>query len=209
MLPRLGREFLGSPPCGVLSIFAAAVFVGTAPARSSAAQSPDRVEIQAGAGHVGGGGVSLPTYELGAAFWLTGRWGVAVRLVGAPGDDLRDPAGRYDDVRMVDAGAGNLRYVTVTARYRRFLNRGLEVNLGVGVGTSRSVERIEFLLEPGQSHVQRRRTVSQPMGLTLELLLGRKLSRHFGVKGGVTHAFGAHLDSAGYTHAVGLGVIGF
>ena len=47
------------------------------------------------------------------------------------------------------------------------------------------------------------------MGLTLELLLGRKLSRRFGIKGGVTHAFGTHLDSAGYTHAVGLGVIGF
>ena len=94
--------------------------------------------------------MSLPTYEIGTAFWSTERWGVAIRLVGAPGDDRYDPANRYGGVRMVDAGAGNLRYATVTARYRRFLDRGLEVNLGVGVGTSKSVERIKFLLEPGR-----------------------------------------------------------
>ena len=65
--------------------------------------------------------MSLPTYEIGAAFWLTERWGVAVRRVAAPGDDLRDPASRFDGATPIDAGAGNLRYATVTARYRRFL----------------------------------------------------------------------------------------
>ena len=66
-----------------------------------------------------------------------------------------------------------------------------------------------LLIESGRPPLPRRRTVRQRMGLALELLVGRKLSRRFGVKGGVTHAFGAHLDSAGYTHAVALGVIGF
>lgn len=200
-----GRRRRGGAPF----LLAAAMSMALTLAHPCAAQSYDRVEIQIGGGYVGGGGVSLPTYELGAAFWLTERWGVAVRRVGAPGDDLRDPAGRFDGALAVDAGAGNLRYATVTARYRRFLDSGLEVNLGVGVGTNRSMERVEFLIESGRPPLPRRRTVSQRMGLALELLVGRKLSRRFGVKGGVTHAFGAHLDSAGYTHAVGLGVIGF
>jgi hypothetical protein len=172
------------------------------------AQTRDVLELQLGGGYVVGGGAedpgpSLPTHDVGIAVWLTEHWGVAARRVVGPGEDIRDSPIVGRD--RIFAGKGNLKYSTVTARYRRFFLGEIELNIGFGLAMQGTFEGVQFLLRPGEP--PRRITPETRFGgFALEVLLGHKFSRHFGAKGGFTEDFSFETSNF---HPVGLGVISF
>lgn len=101
-------------------------------------------------------------YDIGVAVWLSEHWGVAGRFVQAVGHD-------------VAGWAGAPRYSILTARYRGFVTREIDLTVGMGarVTGSREVVWMEDREPWGE-------------GVVLELLVGRTLSKHVGIKGGVT-----------------------
>ena len=101
------------------------------------------------------------------------------------------------------SGEGNLRYTTVTAR-RRLVHgkRYFELNIGFGLMLGGSYEDIDFLKRSGQPPLRLRPETSFG-GFALELLVGRKLSRHFGVKVGFTEDFNFATTN---TQFVGLAI---
>ena len=196
------------PPCMLLVLFY--FLVGPL-----VAQQRDKLEVQVGGGYVLGGGgenpgPSLPTYDVGLAFWLSEHWGVAGRHVRGPGDEIYNSP--VETVDRIFLGKGNLRYTTVTVRRRWFMASGTEFNIGFGLMLGGSYEGVNFLKQPGQplraSSIPRLhlRPETSFGGFALELLVGRKLSRHFGVKGGLTEDF--NFDTAN-TQLVGLVVFSF
>ena len=149
-------------------------------------EDPPRLEL-----HVGGGYLdarasreqsppSGGTVELGAIGWLTDHWGVAAR-------HTRPPTAVYNLTYLdgqrtwVDNADG--RYTAITARYRRFTDAGIELNVGLG-WFSGSYVRTEILRYPDQEERRWKHRVPG-VGLTAELLLGYHLFRHLGVKAGV------------------------
>ena len=166
------------------------------------AQDRDTLELQFAGGYVWGGGVenpgpSLMTYNVGVAVWLSDHWGVAARHVGGPGTDpWSEPAVYYDRTVI---GLGNLRYTTVTARRRWLTSDGLHVDIGFGLLFNGSYEFIE---RPGN----RSQAGVFFGGASLEVFIGRRLSRHFRVKGGFTEDF--NIETAN-TQLLGLAVVGF
>ena len=172
------------------------------------AQSRDRLEVQAGGGYVWGGGTedpgpSLSTYNVGAVFWLTDGWGIAGRHVRGPGEDLDDSP--VTAARATFSGSENLRYTTVTARRRWSIAGVTELNLGFGLMLGGSFEDIVLLRDPGSAPLRLNPKTSFG-GFALELLVGRKLSRHFGVKVGFTEDFNLETNN---TQLVGLAVFSF
>ena len=120
-----------------------------------------------------------------------------------PGDPLRDPPIEEGDLTF--AGIRNLRYMTVTARRRWFMPGVAELNVGFGLMLGGSYEDVRFWQQSGLP--PERFVYETPTGaFSLELLVGHKLSRHFGVKWGLTQDF--NFETAN-TQLVGLGVIGF
>ena len=184
------------------------VLVGTLHVGPLVAQQRDKLEVQVGGGYVLGGGgenpgPSLPVYDVGLAFWLSERWGVAARHVRGPGDDIWGSP--VEDSDRIFSGEGNLRYTTVTARRRWFMASGMELNIGFGLMLGGSYEGVSFLKRSGQPPLRLRPETSFG-GFALELLVGRKLSRHFGVKVGFTEDF--NFDTAN-TQFVGLAIFSF
>ncbi len=173
----------------------------------AAAQQRDRIEVQ-----VGGGWVwhylaprHLGSVEVGLALWVSDGWGIAVRRVVAPGDSLARPADRPSDNRW--AGDGNVRYTTVTARYRRLLRGDLELNVGFGLLAQGAVDHLLTPHETGRLQDLQRITEAYRGGGALELLVGRKVFGSVGVKGGFTMA--RYTDLYVNTNVVGLVAIGF
>ena len=72
--------------------------------------------------------------------------------------------------------------------------RGTEINIGFGLMLGGSYEDIDFLKRPGQPPLHLRPETSFG-GFALELLVGRKLSRHFGITftppPGIRHSAGS------------------
>ena len=169
---------------------------------SVGAQPRDRVELQIGGGYVFpvGPTVRRGTYDVSAAFWLTDQWGVAVRRMAVPSVDVADP--RFDHGRAsFTSGMLGLRPSTVTVHRRWFTERGVEFDVGFGV--MHGVNRYAYFLSEDPPLVQDESILE----LALELLVGRKVSRYVGFKGGVMLDLG-NLDN-GNMHLVGLAVIGF
>jgi hypothetical protein len=152
------------------------------------AQSRTVVELESGGGYVFGSGAedpgpSLPTFDAAIVVWPTERWGIAVRLVEGPGEDLHTPAESLDRTFL---GAGHLHYWTATARHRRSISRDLGLEVGFGMMFDSKFGTIEMFRDPP-------RRVSVPngpaYGFSLEALVTHPLARHFAVKAGVTYDF--------------------
>lgn len=148
------------------------------------------LEFEIGGGYVVGSGSeepgpSLPAFDAGVAFWPSARWGVAVRRVDGPGEDLHEPRIFLDRTFL---GTGHLRYWTFTARHRRAItpNWGLETGFGV-MAAGHFAEIWIFNDAP----LDRREAASSfwDWGLSLEGFATRSLSRHFGIKAGLTYDF--------------------
>lgn len=168
------------------------------------AQDRDTLELQFGGGYVWGGGSenpgpSLITYNVGVAVWLSDHWGIAARHVGGPGTDpWSEPAVHYNRTVI---GLGNLRYTTVTARRRWLASDGMHLDIGIGFLFNGSYEDIERPKPRGRSQAG-----AFFGGASLEVFVGRRLSRHFRVKGGFTEDF--NIETAN-TQLLGLAVVGF
>jgi len=204
--------------CAVVLIFIVLAFL------VGPLSAADRLELQAGPGYARGGGSedpgpSLATVNLGAAFWFTDRWGIAVRHVEGPGEDLYDPPIVSPDrtflgpadlsngtvIERIFLGHANLSYNTVTARYRRSLPRLLELNLGFGLMFGGRFDTVMDILTPSGQWVRGEAQTSF-LGLSVELLVGKKLTRHFGIKAGVTQDFNFETNNL---QPVVMGVFSF
>jgi len=150
-------------------------------------------EIEAGGGYVFGGGAedpgpSLASFDVGTVFWPVAHWGVAFGLVRGPGEDHHDPVEGYDRTFF---GPENLAYWTITARYRRETRYSLVGEIGFGLMGGGRFSDLEYL------HAQQRwihvKTVFG--GFVLETFWSRPITRHLGVKGGVTFDFNVETNN--------------
>jgi hypothetical protein len=169
------------------------------------AQSRATVEFEGGGGYVFGGGTedpgpSLPALDGTIVVWPVERWGLAVRLVEGPGEDLHTPIESLDRTFL---GSGHLRYWTVTARYRRPLRRDLGLEVGFGKVFDGEFATVQVFHNP-----PRRSSAADTFfnGLALEGLVTRGFARHFAVKAGLTYDF--NVETANLQPVV-LGVIRF
>ncbi|HEY3044435.1 MAG TPA: hypothetical protein VGJ39_10440 [Vicinamibacterales bacterium] len=153
------------------------------------------VEVELGGGYVFGSGAedpgpSLPVFDAGVAFWPSARWGIAVRVVDGPGEDLHEPVVFMDRTFF---GTGHLRYWTVTARHRRALRPTWGVEIGAGLMTNGRFASVwTFTDQPESRHAG---GGSDFAGLSLEGLATKTLSRHFAIKGGVTYDFNVETNN--------------
>lgn len=169
------------------------------------AQRRPVIEVEGGGGYVFGGGgenpgPSLPTLDLALVVWPAERWGLAVRLVEGPGEDLHAPVESLDRTFL---GFGHLHYWTVTARHRRVAQRDLGFEAGFGMLFGGEFATVQVFHNP-----PRRSSAADIFfnGFSLEALVTRALARHFGVKAGVTYDF--NFDTANLQPVV-LGAIRF
>lgn len=190
---------------GVAGLLAAVALWGvwTLP---TAAQPRSRLELQFGMGLVGADGedvdVSHGAWNVGAALWLTEHWGVGVRRRQQVGRAFVAPAvfaPEYEDgppfaVTGVSilGPTDNETFTHVFVRRRWFLAE-TEIDLGISVMKGWSQGSSDLLLpddpDPWDRVSERRTTLSEWAGLRpvyLDLLVGRQVSRHLGVKAGVT-----------------------
>jgi hypothetical protein len=150
-------------------------------------QSSSTIDVELGLGFAAGGGLenpapSLPTLSLGAGFWLTERWGLAVAHVRSYGEDLSDPP--VDSTDRVFAGAEELRYTRAVGRYRRDVGAAGDIVLGFGLVLGASFVDIVFLKTP--IGLQRLRPTTKWGGFTVEGYFQRAILGHLGVRAGGT-----------------------
>jgi hypothetical protein len=152
-----------------------------------AAAFAQQVELELGAGYVFGGGVedpgpSLATVDAAVAVWPSERWGVAVRLVEGPGEDLHEPIASGDRTFF---GLADLHYWTVTARRRIPLSSARRIDVGFGGLFGGRFSSVEQLHDP-PLRGGARTTFS---GFALESFLTQSVADHFAVRGGATLDF--------------------
>lgn len=156
--------------------------------------SAQRLDVGVGAGYVFGGGVenpgpSLPTVNLVGVVWPWSRWGLAVRWVEGPGEDLYDrPVAGGDRTYL---GFGHLRYATVTLRHRRRLTDSLGLELGAGLTLAGRFASIQELPPIGR--------LDDPDnffgGLASEAFVTRRLRGPLWVEAGVTFDFNVETNN--------------
>lgn len=182
----------------------AVVVAGTAvPAAADDPAGPrrtDRLEVHLGGGYVipGGPTASLGAWSVGATYWLTRNWGVGGRHIATPMSDANTP--RFE---RAPAALLGMHSSSVTIQRRWITAEGFEFQVGAGALLA-GVERHAYYRPGPRPHVQDETS----RGLAFEVLAGRKVSRHFGFKGGVLFDFTGE-ESGGDVYAVGLAVIGF
>ncbi len=189
-----------------------------APVAAQVQTRPDyRVELLFGVGITAGliysynEGIprSSPVYHVGGALWLNEHWGIALQHAGGVGHAFTD---RYPRHGYYHDGFVNFRFSTLTARYRVFLDDELELAMGVGAQVAGAKwwhltarhppdymnerTRVDLGLS-GPMQIDERRRASWDGALALEFLVGRRLSRRLGIKGGVTFHGGAGSTAAG------------
>lgn len=152
------------------------------------AQHPPRVELEAGGGYVFGGGVenpgpSLPALDGGAAFWWSDRWGLALRAVVGPGEDLIEASPGIDRTFL---GTGHLRYLAVTVRRRRPMTNSWGLELGGGMMLFGQFAMVQMLRDPPRRVVG---VDSSFSGFAVEALATRAIARHLALKAGLTFDF--------------------
>jgi hypothetical protein len=164
------------------------------------AQHAPTIDLEAGGGYVFGGGVenpgpSLATVDVGAALWWSEHWGLALRAVVGPGEDLLARNGLAlgnGDRSWRFLGTGELRYLTVTFRRRRSLGGPWRLETGAGLMLLGQFATVQEIGDPP-------RRVSAPAtffsGLALEALATRELSPRFVVKAGVTYDFNVETNN--------------
>ena len=168
------------------------------------AQEPSRNELLLGGGFMAGEPASVPVFDVGYVRWAD-RWGVAMRYGAAIGADVDDAIGRHPNAERVYLGVASLHYVAVTAR-RRFGSGAVEYNAGVGLTVYR--QNSLFVRREADTLEVHNWSGGEPANtFTLEFLVGRRLSRHLGVKAGVMQNF--HVDEGSNTQLVGYAAIKF
>jgi hypothetical protein len=151
-------------------------------------------EVELGGGYVFGSGAenpgpSLPAFDAGFVFWPTARWGIAARLVEGPGEDLHAPVPSLDRTFL---GVGHLHYWTVTARHRR-VTPALSLELGFGLMRDGHFATVQVFRDPA---LGRRADPDNFFGgLSLEAFVSRAVSRHFGIKAGLTYDFNVETNN--------------
>ena len=137
------------------------------------------IEVQGGAGYVfdSAEGPSVPAANAAVVAWLTRGWGIGVRLAEGLTDE---PFGLTAD--GVDSGlraVGDLRVWALTSQWRWFA-RGVEVNAGVGVGSS------GFRYKTDRAG-QRTTTRSGVGFVAFDFLVGRHIAGPVHLKGGFNY----------------------
>ena len=173
-------------------------------ALTAAPVEAQRVEVGAGGGYAFGGGVedpgpSLATLDACVAIWPLENWGVAVRRVSGPGEDLLDTP--FVSADRTFLGQADLHYWTATARYRRPIGRSAGVQVGLGFQKSGQFSTVWMF--NGQRRVAPDTFFG---GAALELLATRRVWRRFALHGGVTVE--SNLETTN-VHPVLLAVVGF
>jgi hypothetical protein len=176
-------------------------------AGSAHAQRQDVVELEGGGGYLFGSGAedpgpSVPTVDAAIVVWAAPRWGVAVRRVEGPGEDLYTPPIEIPDRTFL--GVGHLRYWTVTARHRRPISRDLGFEIGFGLMFDDTFDDIEMFRDPGIGRIAARN--GPAYGLSLEALVTHALARRFALKAGVTYDFNVETN---HLQPVALAVVRF
>ena len=173
--------------------------------------------MQIGTGHAAGSALDGQTFDVGVVFWGE-RWGIAGRYGAWLGtEEYDDPYYPGGDRVWIDRRAW---YASVTARRRWFGAGGIEYDAGIGLAyfaptQTAVVLPLDLLLGPEdlrsaeapRSHWRILRYRDGWGGMfSAEFLVGRKLSRHVGVKGGVVHNFALEHS---FTHLIGFATFGF
>jgi hypothetical protein len=152
------------------------------------AQEHPSFELEAGGGHVVGGGAenpgpSLGTYDLAVAIWPMRSWGVAYRIVRGPGNDLLKPPIEGGDRLFL--GSGQLKYSTVTVRYRRPTPKSTVTEIGFGIMKGGQFADLMYI-KALERQVEAETHFS---GFALEAFVGRRLTPFLRLKGGITYDF--------------------
>ena len=157
--------------------------------RTAAFAQERGVEVQAGAGYVldTGEGPSVPAVNAGVVAWFAREWGIGLRLTEGLTDDHYAPPIQSETSTFL--GPGDLRMWAITYQRRGF-GRGIEVNLGVGVGghgfrfqyIRTGARRSDGRVDPIPPEFNNRRSGSGFMAI--DLLVGRRLIGPLHVKGG-------------------------
>jgi hypothetical protein len=160
--------------------------------------------LELGGGYIFGGGAENPgpsvaSYDLGGVFWLTSRWGGAVRVVHGPGQDFHEPISSGDRTFF---GPENVRYTIVTVRYRWPVRPRTFLEIGGGLMVRGRFTDQEQLHATGQVL----HAASDFGGLSIEALVSRHFTRALGVKAGITYDFNPETTNL---QPVVLGTIGF
>jgi hypothetical protein len=104
-------------------------------------------------------------------------------MVRGPGNDLYDPPIEGGDRLFL--GFGDLRYSTVTVRYRHDTPKSTLTEIGFGI--LHGGRFADFMYSKSLERQVEAEIVFD--GLALEAFVGRRITRHFAVKGGVTFDF--------------------
>jgi hypothetical protein len=148
---------------------------------ADSAGAQQTVEGEFGVGRVLNGEPAIPTVEIGMAGWPSRHWGVGVRLVRGPGEDVENPVFGGDRTFL---GAGHLWMWTVTNRYRIG-----SFELGAGAGFHRyDTIVLSHFIDPDRPDAAPRRSVyvGWDAGLTLEVYK-RTLWPHVAIKVGLMY----------------------
>ncbi len=146
-----------------------------------------RFELEAGVGYASVGGVSgsapsLPSVSLGLAVWPWERHGFAFGYVRSVGEGLYDEPIWSDD--RVYFGVRDLHYFRFTYRYRRPIGEALMLYIGGGLSLGGRLQGMALWMSP-EGPMDVGAEISFGM-YAMEILIGRDLGDHFGLKGGAT-----------------------
>ena len=173
----------------VVAVFLLAVVTAQSVVAQVQIQPDDRVELLFGAGmlysflYSYGEGIprAAGTYQGGGALWLGRHLGIGLQHIRGVGHTFAD---RFSLAGYRHDGVVNYRFSILTARYRVFLDNGGEI--AIGVGAQVAGEKEWRLTHRDETPIDETHREPWARGLAIELFVGRRLSRHFGVKGGVT-----------------------
>lgn len=153
-----------------------------------------KFEISPGFGYAFGGGSegsspSLPVVIVGTTFWFSDKFGFGADIVNGIGKDLyeeaiispKEPVG--DVYPREYLGEEGLRYFRVMMRYRHLFGQGMYFNFGAGLLLGGRFRSIVILHNPDGPVSLFPETKFN--GFSAELLIGRRLAPHFGIKAGV------------------------
>ena len=135
--------------------------------------------------------------DVGVSVWLNEHWGLAARYWRTADYEL--PYGWYRYPYLYH-GRGHLDYSTLTGRYRLFLDNRVELALGFGALLAtgprlqldyrawhpNGVQYSERSTGQGGESIAESRRDPWGRGIAIETLVGRKISRRLGIKGGLT-----------------------
>lgn len=174
---------------------------------AAAAQDRPTIEFEAGLGRTIdlSSEASLPetsTTVIGVSYWFSGPWGVSVAGVIGHGFSLIDPPVEIQD--RVFLGTQDLRYVRVTARYRRAISDSANLIAGVGLVPRGSYEDVELRKTPsGLLRAGQRLNFGAFSG---ELYLEARLTRNLALRVGSSTDMG---PEARLVQPVFVGVLSF